>query len=194
MGRVVLLRPRGAGVDGKTPQIRTLKEEGIRMRLRLLFGSSILLLLGGCAGMTTSSLSADHPANPAAALAPMSPPSQTLAVNDASLADPVISPAQLKPEMGGMQHDMKGMKDMGGMQHDMKGMHHGNEMSGMQHEAPATQPGENAALSAPRWTPTTLPATTRASVYTCKMHPEVISNAPGKCPKCGMKLVIKGAP
>jgi hypothetical protein len=28
-------------------------------------------------------------------------------------------------------------------------------------------------------------------VYTCPMHPEVISNKPGKCPKCGMDLVIK---
>jgi len=24
--------------------------------------------------------------------------------------------------------------------------------------------------------------------YTCPMHPEVISNEPGKCPKCGMNL------
>jgi hypothetical protein len=27
--------------------------------------------------------------------------------------------------------------------------------------------------------------------YTCTMHPEVISDKPGKCPKCGMKLVPK---
>jgi uncharacterized protein with PIN domain len=25
--------------------------------------------------------------------------------------------------------------------------------------------------------------------YTCPMHPEVIANKPGKCPKCGMTLV-----
>ncbi|QNF31268.1 hypothetical protein HUW51_00500 (plasmid) [Adhaeribacter swui] len=24
--------------------------------------------------------------------------------------------------------------------------------------------------------------------YTCSMHPEVTSNEPGKCPKCGMNL------
>lgn len=29
--------------------------------------------------------------------------------------------------------------------------------------------------------------------YTCPMHPEVSSDAPGKCPKCGMELVKKSA-
>jgi len=33
----------------------------------------------------------------------------------------------------------------------------------------------------------TAPATVQK--YTCEMHPEVISDKPGKCPKCGMKLV-----
>lgn len=28
-----------------------------------------------------------------------------------------------------------------------------------------------------------------AKKYTCTMHPEVVKNKPGKCPKCGMKLV-----
>ena len=28
-------------------------------------------------------------------------------------------------------------------------------------------------------------------LYTCPMHPEVISDKPGRCPKCGMKLVPK---
>lgn len=27
--------------------------------------------------------------------------------------------------------------------------------------------------------------------YTCSMHPEVIQDAPGNCPKCGMKLIEK---
>jgi Cu(I)/Ag(I) efflux system membrane fusion protein len=26
-------------------------------------------------------------------------------------------------------------------------------------------------------------------IYTCSMHPEVRSDKPGNCPKCGMKLV-----
>jgi hypothetical protein len=29
--------------------------------------------------------------------------------------------------------------------------------------------------------------------YTCPMHPEVVSDAPGRCPHCGMKLVEQEA-
>jgi hypothetical protein len=29
------------------------------------------------------------------------------------------------------------------------------------------------------------------ATYVCPMHPEVTSEAPGRCPKCGMKLVPK---
>ena len=27
--------------------------------------------------------------------------------------------------------------------------------------------------------------------YTCSMHPEVVQDTPGKCPKCGMALTEK---
>lgn len=32
-----------------------------------------------------------------------------------------------------------------------------------------------------------------SNTFTCPMHPEVVSDAPGNCPKCGMKLVPKGS-
>jgi hypothetical protein len=44
-----------------------------------------------------------------------------------------------------------------------------------EHAAPEASPGE-------------------VVVYTCPMHPEVVSSAPGTCPKCGMKLVPKPTP
>jgi len=28
-------------------------------------------------------------------------------------------------------------------------------------------------------------------IYTCTMHPDVVSDKPGKCPKCGMDLIQK---
>src|SRR4051812_30777951 len=33
-----------------------------------------------------------------------------------------------------------------------------------------------------------------ALVYVCPMHPEVISDEPGRCPACGMKLIAQAAP
>jgi heavy metal-binding protein len=30
----------------------------------------------------------------------------------------------------------------------------------------------------------------QSTIYSCPMHPEVKSSQPGKCPKCGMKLVL----
>ena len=38
---------------------------------------------------------------------------------------------------------------------------------------------------------TTQPSTQPAKVYTCPMHPAVVSDKPGKCPQCGMSLQLK---
>lgn len=38
--------------------------------------------------------------------------------------------------------------------------------------------------------PTSRRAVTKTT-YTCPMHPDVTSDKPGKCPKCGMRLVAK---
>jgi hypothetical protein len=39
---------------------------------------------------------------------------------------------------------------------------------------------------------TSQPASPQPTVlYTCPMHPEVVFDKAGTCPKCGMKLVVK---
>ncbi len=48
-----------------------------------------------------------------------------------------------------------------------------------------------AAPAAAADTSATAPASATASYYTCEMHPEIHSDKPGKCPKCGMNLVKK---
>ena len=40
-------------------------------------------------------------------------------------------------------------------------------------------------------TPKTTNTKVKAVMYTCPEHPEVVMNKPGKCPKCGMALVVK---
>lgn len=40
---------------------------------------------------------------------------------------------------------------------------------------------------------TTTKKTTGSTKYTCSMHPEVVMSKPGKCPKCGMKLMAVGS-
>jgi len=45
--------------------------------------------------------------------------------------------------------------------------------------------------SAPDSTTVKTDTTKTAAVYTCPMHPEVVSDKPGTCPKCGMDLEPK---
>jgi hypothetical protein len=39
--------------------------------------------------------------------------------------------------------------------------------------------------------PSEAPAQHAAGAYVCPMHPEVAFGQPGRCPKCGMKLVAR---
>jgi len=58
--------------------------------------------------------------------------------------------------------------------------------------ATATSPRPSAFRAAPRSTPSSPPPRAPApTVFTCPMHPEVQSETPGRCPKCGMELEPK---
>lgn len=57
---------------------------------------------------------------------------------------------------------------------------------------PAPAPDTNAGAVTPPVNTNAVPEIKAAAVqYTCSMHPEVVQDAPGRCPKCGMKLVVK---
>jgi FtsP/CotA-like multicopper oxidase with cupredoxin domain len=53
----------------------------------------------------------------------------------------------------------------------------------------AAPPDKVLALVAQMDDPAAMPADAGPVTYTCPMHPEVTSDQPGRCPKCGMKLL-----
>jgi FtsP/CotA-like multicopper oxidase with cupredoxin domain len=58
----------------------------------------------------------------------------------------------------------------------------------------AAPPDKVLALVAQMDDPAAMPADAGPVVYACPMHPEVTSQEPGRCPKCGMKLLATQAP
>ena len=59
---------------------------------------------------------------------------------------------------------------------------------------PRSRSAPEVAIALPSTTTSAAPVTSSSNadtLYTCPMHPEVISHEPGKCPKCGMTLVPK---
>jgi FtsP/CotA-like multicopper oxidase with cupredoxin domain len=57
----------------------------------------------------------------------------------------------------------------------------------------AAPPDKTLALIAQMDDPAAMPETAGPVTYACPMHPEVTSEEPGRCPKCGMKLLAAGA-
>jgi FtsP/CotA-like multicopper oxidase with cupredoxin domain len=58
----------------------------------------------------------------------------------------------------------------------------------------AAAPDKVLALVAQMDDPAAMPAGAGPVTYVCPMHPEVTSDEPGRCPKCGMKLLATTAP
>jgi FtsP/CotA-like multicopper oxidase with cupredoxin domain len=58
----------------------------------------------------------------------------------------------------------------------------------------AAEPDKVLALVAQMDDPAAMPAGAGPVVYACPMHPEITSQEPGRCPKCGMKLLATAAP
>lgn len=147
---------------------------------------TVALAVAGCAGPGTAQISnpATDPASPQATAAPVASGYQF--VPAPAPVSPHISASQGADSGAGTQH---GSHDMPGMQHsahDMPGMQHSaHGMPGMTHGTHGTPP------ASPQTGKGVQPAPNKpaATSYTCPMHPEVRSTQPGRCPKCGMKLV-----
>jgi multidrug efflux pump subunit AcrA (membrane-fusion protein) len=107
-------------------------------------------------------------------------------------------PKALPPAPGGGMnmpgHGNHGGGEMNMEQHPAHGdgdtEHPGAEMKMDQHPARGDGHGERA-QPAPEPTPKTKADATEKVVYTCPMDPDVISDKPGDCPKCGMRLEPK---
>ena len=112
-------------------------------------------------GCTSSQIDSgpEHPASPAAAVAPLPPVGEALSTNEALPPPPAPDDAS----------------------HDAHGAHSGGAThGGAAHDVAPASRGDEATSAA---------SAEDGEKWTCPMHPEVVQPEPGKCPKCGMKLV-----
>ena len=168
--------------------------------------AAALCVQAGCAGSEAERR--DPRTDPVSAQAPEArlPPASTLNDLDPLLAPPppetTAPPAPadasgmkrdmpgMKPDMPGMKPDMPGMKpDMPNMKPDMPGMKHGK--ASMKPDMPEMKPEPAVKHDLRDMKPATTPPSPNApaTVYVCPMHADVRRPAPGRCPKCGMKLM-----
>ncbi len=152
-----------------------------------------LILLSGCAiTLPPVSTSPDDPSNPQAAEAATAPLRPGLVAGAKTyLSSRAGADAQKMQHGGG---DMGGMKGMEGMDHGpMEGMKDmpavGSPQNPAEKEVTTELKQQAATQAAPVIPSTDQLESIHPAQYTCPMHPEVRSDKPGQCPKCGMALV-----
>ncbi len=127
-------------------------------------------LLAACATIAEPEIPKEHPASPEAVEAPLPPRSRTL---DLAASDPFPTAPARESKLPYAGHAPHGAPDPhAGHERPAPGPPPAPEKP----PAPAPGPGETA------------PAPRKKVTYTCPMHPEVVSDEPARCPKCGMKL------
>jgi hypothetical protein len=138
--------------------------------------ASLAFYASGCASSQIPS-DPQHPASPDAPQAPLPPVGETLAEPSEPQTTEATSPDAHSHESGGAAEATPAATPDGS--HDASHAGHSGSVP-----TPTTAPhtGHGAPASATQ-------ADKEAARWTCPMHPEVMQPEPGKCPKCGMKLV-----
>jgi hypothetical protein len=100
------------------------------------------------------------------------------------------------PAPASVAEAMKASQGGGHAGHETRGITPGTDHENPPTPMPATRDKGNANQPATDHSQHAAPRSPSAApgsvvVYTCPMHPEVTSNQPGTCPKCGMALVKK---
>jgi hypothetical protein len=129
----------------------------------VVFAALVIAPAFGCASEPKVRPTVLDPSNPAA---PESPPLAVAALSQTG--DP--TPAAPRPTG---DRDKAPVTPPAGTEHDHD---HGGSAS----PAEKDKAGDSKKAGKPQ-----------ATIYTCPMHPEVTSDKPGRCPKCGMNLVPK---
>jgi hypothetical protein len=111
----------------------------------------------------------EHPASADAPQAPLQPVGEALNQDyePGAAAAPTTAGSAPGPEHSAGQHSAA--------EHSAAGHSMGTSPASAQSESTSAAPATQGEKQEERWT--------------CPMHPEVIQSKPGKCPKCGMKLV-----
>jgi rubrerythrin len=159
-------------------------------------------VLIGCSSTTPPPLPPGNAADPQVYV-PVRPPSNLLAHDETTLAieKELSQTASAAKSAESMQHMGRG--DMPGMQHgDMKmGDHQGmpnatpvdSEKKAVADEMKKTS--DEMKQTSDEMKQKSEQTNSQNVYYTCRMHPQIHSDKPGKCPICGMTLIKKeGAP
>lgn len=155
-----------------------------KCRRYIFIVAASLALQGPACASTQMETGPEHPASPEAHEAPQAPVGGGLSAEQTPGASAASTPAESAPA---------GEHAHGGASHGDEAAP-GTSPTPDPKGAPASDPHAshapaNAASHAQSGGASTSAGDKAAEQWTCPMHPEVLQSQPGKCPKCGMKLV-----